>query len=97
MLQWYQCGNKKSKLQDDSTEKDKKKKKEKKEKKPKGPGCVQVNTQGLDVVNRDVNDINAEINVSFFYSAMNILQYMPIFPHKDKISKEEAIVFKSNL
>ena len=64
-------------LKDDSTEKEdkkSKKKKEKKEKAPKGPGCVQVNTQGLDIVNRDVNDINAEINVSYDFIIFTVFK-----------------------
>lgn len=54
---------------DDSTEKGKKKK-EKKEKKPKekkerGPNCIEVISKDLNLANRDGNDINNEINLSF--------------------------------
>lgn len=63
---------------DDSTEKSEtedkdkkqKKKKEKKEKvkkepKEKGPSCIEVNSAGLDLGNRDVADLNDEVKIDF--------------------------------
>ena len=54
---------------DDSSEKGKKKKEKKpKEKKEKGPNCIDLISKDLDLGNRDSNNVNVEIDVSFSQS-----------------------------
>ena len=62
---------------DSTTEKGKKKKKEKKpkEKKPKGPSCIDTMSAGLNLNDRDGNEINTEIDVSKKYLTEMDVQY----------------------
>jgi len=52
---------------DKKKEKKEKKKKEKKEKvkKEPGPSCIEIHTAGLDLQNRDLTDLNDEVNIEF--------------------------------
>ncbi len=65
---------------DSTTEKGKKgkkekKKKEPKEKKPKGPNKIDVLSEGLNLTNRDPDNINTEIDVSWI--ELTLLVFAP--------------------